>query len=59
VLYAVAYVVLKPLAFYLATSVEDPNPQDPHVFWPYGSGSLSQGYGPGSGSCPFLTKALS
>jgi hypothetical protein len=42
VLYAVTYVVLTPFAFYLATSVGDPNPQDPHVFWP--SGSAHQGY---------------
>jgi hypothetical protein len=52
VLYDVNYV---PLAFYLTTSVGDPNPQDPHVFWP--SGSLSQRYG--SGSFPFLIKVLS
>ncbi len=44
-LYAVTYVVLKPFTFYLATSVGDPNLQDPHVFWPSGSGSLSQRYG--------------
>jgi hypothetical protein len=36
------------------TSVSDPNP-DPHVFGPpgSGSGSISQRYGFGSGSCTF------
>jgi hypothetical protein len=36
----------------LVTSVEDPNPDppDPHVFGPPGSGSTSQRYGSGSGS---------
>jgi hypothetical protein len=29
-------------------SVPDPNPPDPHVFWPPGSGSASQRYGSGS-----------
>jgi hypothetical protein len=28
----------------------DPDPQDPHVFGPLGSGSVSQRYGSGSGS---------
>ncbi len=34
------------------TSVVDPNPDppDPHVFGPPGSGSISQRYGSGSGS---------
>jgi hypothetical protein len=32
------------------TSVEDPDPSDPHVFGPPGSGSISQRYGSGSGS---------
>ena len=36
------------------SSVADPNPNldspDPHVFGPPGSGSISQRYGPGSGS---------
>jgi hypothetical protein len=32
-------------------SVADPDPPDPHVFWPLGSGSTSQRYGSGSGSC--------
>jgi hypothetical protein len=27
---------------------------DPHVFGPHGSGSISQRYGSGSGSFPFL-----
>ncbi len=32
------------------TSVADPDPPDPHVFGPPGSGSISQRYGSGSGS---------
>jgi hypothetical protein len=34
----------------------DPDPQDPHVFGPTRSGSISQRYGSGSGSIssPFL-----
>jgi hypothetical protein len=41
--------------------VGDPDPQDPHVFGPPGSGSISQRYGSGSGSgtFPFLIKVLS
>jgi hypothetical protein len=31
-------------------SVPDPDPRDPHVFGPSGSGSTSQRYGSGSGS---------
>jgi hypothetical protein len=31
-------------------SVPDPDPPDPHVFGPPGSGSTSQGYGSGFGS---------
>ncbi len=38
--------------------VGDPDP-DPHVFWPPGSGSISQRYGSGSGSFPILIKMLS
>ncbi len=38
-------------------SVGDPDPQDPHVFGPPGSGSNSQRYG--SGSFPFFIKVLS
>ncbi len=33
----------------------DPDPQDPHVFGPPGTGSISQMYG----SCPFLINVLS
>ncbi len=32
------------------SSVADPDPPDPHVFKPPGSGSTSQRYGSGSGS---------
>jgi hypothetical protein len=32
----------------------DPNPKDPHVFGPPGSGFIFQWYGSGSGSFPFL-----
>ncbi len=37
-------------------SVADPDPPDPHVFGPSGSGSISQRYGSGSGSsiCDFF-----
>jgi hypothetical protein len=39
----------------------DPDPQDPHVFWPPVSGSISQSTGTGSGPkpFPFLIKVLS
>ncbi len=42
------------------TSVPDPNPDspDPHVFGPPGSGSISQGYGFGSGSFYQQTKIV-
>jgi hypothetical protein len=36
----------------------DPDPQDPHVFGPRGSGSISQRHGSGSESFPFLLKVL-
>ncbi len=39
--------------------VADPDPPDPYVFGPAGSGSVSQRYGSGSGSFPFLIKLLS
>jgi hypothetical protein len=43
-------------------SVEDPDPQDTHVFWPPGSRSICQRYGSGSGaesgSFPFLVKGV-
>jgi hypothetical protein len=35
----------------------EPDPQDPHVFGPPGSGTISQSYG--SGSFPFLIRVLS
>jgi hypothetical protein len=47
------------------SSVGDPDPepdldpQDPHVFGHAGSGSISQRYGSGSRSFPFLIKVLS
>ncbi len=34
-------------SFYVKTSVADPDPPDPHVFGPPGSGSTSQRYGSG------------
>ncbi len=42
-------------------NVGDPDPQDPHVFGPPGSGSISQRYGSRSVSVsfPFLMKVLS
>ncbi len=43
----------------LKISVRDPDPQDPHVFGPPRSGAISQRYGSGSGSFPFLIKVLS
>jgi hypothetical protein len=43
----------------LASHVGDPDLQDPHVFVPLGSGSISQRYGSVSGSFPFLIKMLS
>ncbi len=43
----------------LGTSVPDPNPDppDPHVFGPPGSGSISQRYGAGAGSGSFYHHA--
>ncbi len=41
----------------VGSSVVDPDPQDPHVFGPPGSGSISQRYG--SGSFSFLVNVLS
>ncbi len=41
----------------LCSSVGDPEP-DPHVFGPPGSGSISQRYGSGSGTFPFLIKCV-
>ncbi len=35
----------------------DPDPPDPHVFGPPGSGSISQRYGSGSGSGSFYHQA--
>ena len=35
---------------FMITSVADPDPPDPHVFGPPGSGSINQRYGSGSGS---------
>jgi|LakMenE18May11ns_1017448.scaffolds.fasta_scaffold9381435_1 hypothetical protein len=42
------------------TSVADPDPPDPHVFAPpgSGSGSTSQRYGPGSGSFYYHAKIV-
>jgi hypothetical protein len=42
----------------LEISAGDPDPEDPHVFGPPGSGSISQKYGSDSGSFPFLKKVL-
>jgi hypothetical protein len=39
----------------LFSSVGNPDPEDPHVFGSPGSGSVSQRYGSGSGSFPFLS----
>jgi len=36
----------------------DPDPQDPHVFGPPGSRSISQRYGSGTGSFIFLIKGV-
>jgi hypothetical protein len=38
-------------------SVADPDPSDPYVFRPPGSGSISQRYGSGSGSGYFYHQA--
>ena len=40
-----------------ASSVGDPDSQDPHVFGPPGSGSICQRYGSGSGSGSFYQQA--
>ncbi len=49
--------VLQVILLQLLTySVGDPDPQDPHVFGPPGSGSISRRYG--SGSFSFLIKVL-
>jgi hypothetical protein len=39
--------------------VGDPDPQDPHVFEPPGSGSIGQRCASGSGSFPFLMNVFS
>jgi hypothetical protein len=39
-------------------SVGDPDPQDPHVFRPPGSGSIIQRSGYGTGSFPFSHKCF-
>jgi hypothetical protein len=43
--------------FDVGNSVADPDPPDPHVFGPPGSGSISQRYGSGSGSGSFYHQA--
>ncbi len=43
--------------FTVSNSVADPDPPDPHVFGPPGSGSTSQRYGSGSGSGSFYQHA--
>ncbi len=48
--------VFLPFSYVLYSSVMDPDPQDPHVSGPPGSGSISQRYGSGSGSFPFLSR---
>jgi hypothetical protein len=47
--------------FIMRKAVLEIHPQDPHVFGPPGSGSISQRYGSGSdsGSFPFLVTVLS
>jgi hypothetical protein len=45
-----AYLGTWKLTHQLVISVADPNPSDPYVFGPPGSGSISQKYGSGSGS---------
>jgi hypothetical protein len=41
----------QPSEHYVCGSVADPDPPDPHIFGPPGSGSTSQMYRYGSGSC--------
>jgi hypothetical protein len=57
------YISLQWYKISVFTSVGDPDPQDPHVFGPPGSGSISQRYryrsGSGSGSFPFLLNVSS
>jgi hypothetical protein len=57
----VSYLLLKVVGH--SVGDPEPDPQDPHVFGPLGSGSSSQIYGSGSGSCsgsfPFLINVLS
>jgi hypothetical protein len=52
----IIWLLLKKSYLLLLSSVGDPDPkpdpQDPHVFGPPGSGSISQRYGSGSGSGP-------
>ncbi len=52
--------ILRPLKLMILSSVGDPDPQDPHVFEPPGSGSISQMYGSGSFShkCAERTKIM-
>jgi hypothetical protein len=44
-----------PTFHFDATSVGHPASKDPHVFWPPGSGSISEKYGSGSGSGSLLS----
>jgi hypothetical protein len=60
-MYEILYFIIL-IDFYCAVgSVGDPDPEDPHVVGPPGSGSAVQRYGSGSssGSFPFLIKVLS
>jgi hypothetical protein len=49
------------IEFRISVGDPEPDPQDPHVFGPLGSGSISQRCrsGSGSGSVPFLINVLS
>jgi hypothetical protein len=57
-LYLFVFFGIMPLLCTVESSVGDPDPQDPHVFGPPGSGYISHTYGSRSGSFPFLIKVL-
>jgi hypothetical protein len=53
------HLIINTTIFRLYTSVGDPESDpDPHVFGPPGSRPISQRYGSGSGSFPFLIKVI-
>ncbi len=61
ILFLKLYLIFSNMTASVGDPDPEPDPQDLHVFWPSGSGSISQRYGSrsGSGSFPFLINVLS